>query len=79
MFSPLILRVHRNHVPWIIIAVCYVACMTLLLVIRWHLSRQNKIRDAQPYDATYDDVYIEKADAEGVMHKLKIDKVCANF
>ncbi|KAF8073573.1 MFS general substrate transporter [Lyophyllum atratum] len=63
----------RNHVPWIIIGVCYVSCMALMLIIRWHLSRENKRRDNEPVDHSYDDVYIEKT-VDGVTKKLKVDK-----
>ncbi|TFK61073.1 MFS general substrate transporter [Pluteus cervinus] len=64
----------RNHVPWIIIGICYASCMVLLLVIRWHLNRENKLRELEPPDNTYDDVYIEKVGDDGVVEKVKVDK-----
>ncbi|KZT19109.1 MFS general substrate transporter [Neolentinus lepideus HHB14362 ss-1] len=64
----------RNHVPWIIIGICYVICPTLLLVIRWVLARENKRRDAEPRDETYDEVYIESVDEKGNVVETKVDK-----
>ncbi|KAJ7100458.1 MFS general substrate transporter [Mycena epipterygia] len=67
----------RNHVPWIIIAVCYVSSMLLALAIRYLLVAENKRRDAEPvHDDGYDDVYIERLakDGSGIMEKVKIDK-----
>ena len=68
----------RNHVPWIIIGVCYVICMGLLLAIRYLLASENKRRDNEPVDTTYDDVYIEKIGPDGVVEKVKVDKVCSS-
>lgn len=65
----------RNHVPWIVIGVCYAACMVILLAIRWLLVTENKRRDAEPGDDTYDNVYIERMTKDGVMEKVKVDKV----
>ncbi|KAF4611626.1 hypothetical protein D9613_003985 [Agrocybe pediades] len=64
----------RNHVPWIIIGVCYLACMALLLIIRYLLSSENKRRDNEPIDDTYEDVYIERVGENGEMEKVKVDK-----
>ncbi|RDB14729.1 Thiamine pathway transporter THI73 [Hypsizygus marmoreus] len=63
----------RNHVPWIIIGVCYVSCIVLMLTIRWYLSRENKRRDEQPADHSHDNVYIERT-LNGVVEKVKVDK-----
>lgn len=49
--------------------------MGLLLVIRYHLSSENKRRDAELLDTTYDDVYIERMSKNGEMEKVKVDKV----
>ena len=65
----------RNHVPWIIIGICYVLCMSLLLTIRYVLSSENKRRDDEPIDGTYDDVYIEKLSKDGQTERIKVDKV----
>jgi len=64
----------RNHVPWIVIGVCYVVSIILLLIIRAHLVSENKRRDAEPIDTTYDDVYLEVKGSDGVMEKVKVDK-----
>lgn len=63
----------RNHVPWIIIGICYAVCMVLMLTIRWYLSRENKRRDAEPADHSYDNIYMERT-VDGVTEKVKVDK-----
>ncbi|KAJ3966735.1 MFS general substrate transporter [Lentinula raphanica] len=63
----------RNHVPWIVIGVCYVVSIILLMIIRAHLALENKRRDAEPLDTTYDDVYIELK-KDGVLEKVKVEK-----
>ena len=65
----------RNHIPWIIIGICYVCCMALLLIIRFILSSENKRRDQEPPDETYDDVYIDRIGKDGEVHKVKVEKV----
>lgn len=51
-----------------------------MFAIRYVLSAENKRRDAEPFDDTYDEVYIEKAIGEdGEMVKVKVDKVCPSF
>ena len=49
--------------------------MTLLLAIRYILSSENRRRDNEPIDDTYDDVYIEKVCNDGQMERIKVDKV----
>ena len=51
--------------------------MALLLVIRVLLARENRRRDAEPYDATYDGVYVELALADGTRVERKVEKVRA--
>ncbi|KAL0950628.1 hypothetical protein HGRIS_007418 [Hohenbuehelia grisea] len=63
----------RNHIPWIIIGICYVCCMAIMLAIRRLLASENKRRDQEPPDDTYDDVYIEKVTEKGTV-KVKVDK-----
>ncbi|KAG6919497.1 hypothetical protein DXG01_005086 [Tephrocybe rancida] len=63
----------RNHVPWIVIGVCYLACMALLIAIRWLLARENTERDNEPADTTHDVVYVERT-VDGVVEKVKVDK-----
>jgi len=64
----------RNHIPWIIIGICYAICMVLLLVIRYMLAAENKRRDGEPPDITYTDMYIERKDKNGQWEKVKVDK-----
>ncbi|KAF9049383.1 MFS general substrate transporter [Hymenopellis radicata] len=64
----------RNHVPWIIIGICYLCCMALLLGIRFLLNRENKRRDNEPSDDSFDDVYIERMTADGQREMVKVDK-----
>ncbi|KAI0305253.1 MFS general substrate transporter [Multifurca ochricompacta] len=64
----------RNHVPWIIIGICYVLCIALLFSIRVFLARENKRRDAEPQDDTYEDVYVVKMDGEGNRVEVKVSK-----
>ena len=64
-----------NHVPWIVIGVCDVACMALLFFIRVLLARENKRRDAEPPDYTFDDVYVVTIDKDGNRTEVKVPKV----
>ncbi|KAI0791142.1 MFS general substrate transporter [Abortiporus biennis] len=64
----------RNHIPWIVIGVCYVVCPLTLLVIRFILRAENRKRDAEPVDDTYDNVYIEVVNADGKKIQKKVDK-----
>ncbi|KIK50096.1 hypothetical protein GYMLUDRAFT_494487 [Collybiopsis luxurians FD-317 M1] len=64
----------RNHIPWTIIGISYGCCMILLLIIRAHLSRQNKLRDAEPHDNQYDNVYIERVSDDGSVYEVKVEK-----
>ncbi|KAI0759893.1 major facilitator superfamily domain-containing protein [Irpex lacteus] len=64
----------RNHIPWLIIGICYVTCAVLMLSIRWLLARENRLRDAEPVDETYDDVYIEVVTPDGKRVEKKVSK-----
>lgn len=64
-----------NRVPWLIIAICYVVCPILLLMIRGLLARENKLREAEPRDDAYDDMWIQVPDADGKLVSRRIDKV----
>ncbi|KAH9834565.1 MFS general substrate transporter [Rhodofomes roseus] len=64
----------RNHVPWTIIGLCYVACPLLLLLIRRTLASENKRRDLERPDETYNDVYIEIVDTNGIRVRKRVDK-----
>lgn len=65
----------RNHVPWAIITICTFMSGILILLLRFMLAAENKRRDAEPYDDTYDDVYIVTVDADGKSTEKKVDKV----
>ncbi|KAF9061384.1 hypothetical protein BDP27DRAFT_1235420 [Rhodocollybia butyracea] len=64
----------RNHVPWTIIGICYGCCMILLLLIRFHLVCQNKLRDPAPSSDEYSDVYIEHINDDGSIDEVKVEK-----
>ena len=49
-------------------------CMTLLLSIRILLARENRRRDAEPRDMTYDDVYVEVTLPDGTRVERKVEK-----
>ena len=66
---------YSNRVPWIIIGVCYVSCMILLFSIRVLLASENKRRDAEPLDETFNDVYIVTTDEGGNRTEIKVPKV----
>ncbi|PCH43306.1 MFS general substrate transporter [Wolfiporia cocos MD-104 SS10] len=66
--------VPRNHVPWTIIGICYVCCMFLLLAIRWLLASENRRRDREARDTTYDGVYVEVVLADGSRVERKVEK-----
>ena len=67
--------VSSNHVPWIIIGICFLLCMVLLFSIRVLLARENERRDAEPPDNSYDDVYVARIDEEGNRVEVKVSKV----
>jgi len=64
----------RNHVPWIIIGVCYVICPILLYILRIMMVAENKRRDQEPPDETYDNVYLKVTDENGEEVEVKVDK-----
>lgn len=53
--------------------------MTLLLIIRYVLSTENKRRDQEQLDDSYDDVYIERMGKDGQVERVKVDKVKKNL
>ena len=67
--------VASNHIPWIIIGICYVICPVLLIAIRYMLARENRKRDAEPVDEKYDDVYIEVVLPDWTRTERRVDKV----
>ena len=46
-----------------------------MLLQRWHLDRENKKRDQEPPDTTYDDVWVKVVDEDGQLIEKKVDKV----
>lgn len=64
----------RNHVPWSIIGMCYIACPIILLIIRRMLAAENRRRDVEPRDDTYDDVYITVFGQDGKAVEKKVDR-----
>lgn len=64
----------RNYVPWGVIAGCYTLCPLLMLLQRWHLARENKKRDQEPPDTTYDDVWVKVEDEKGNIIEKRVDK-----
>lgn len=65
----------RNHIPWAVIGICYLICPFLMLIIRYMLARENKKRDNEPHDDTYDDVWLKQTDADGKIVERRVDKV----
>jgi ACS family allantoate permease-like MFS transporter len=49
--------------------------MVLLFSIRLLLARENKRRDAEPPDDSYNDVYVARTDEEGNRVEVKVSKV----
>lgn len=49
-------------------------CMALLLAIRILLAHENRLRDAEPHDTRYDDVYVEVALPDGTRVERKVEK-----
>lgn len=74
--DPAIKIMCRNHVPWIVIGICYLICPFLLIVLRYMLRAENKRRDKEPHDTKYDDVYMTHIDEDGKAVERRVDKVC---
>jgi ACS family allantoate permease-like MFS transporter len=53
--------------------------MGLMFAIRVLFSRENKRRDAEPVDDTYDNVFLTKIDQDGKRVEMKVSKVCGPF
>ncbi|KAK0463735.1 major facilitator superfamily domain-containing protein [Desarmillaria tabescens] len=64
----------RNHVPWSLLAACNLASGILLLILRFMLATENKRRDMNRHDDTYDDVYVTHVNADGTTEERKVDK-----
>ena len=68
-----------NHVPWIIIGVSFLSCMLLMFFIRVLLARENKRRDMEPRDDSFDNAHIVRIDEDGNRIETKVSKVCVHF
>ncbi|SJL00803.1 related to permease of the major facilitator superfamily [Armillaria ostoyae] len=64
----------RNHVPWTLLAACNLASGILLLILRFMLATENKRRDANRHDGTYDEAYVTHVNADGTTEERKVDK-----
>jgi len=64
----------RNHVPWAIIAASIVTCAILILGLRYMLHSENKRREGEQRDETYDDVYLTQETKDGIQSEKRIDK-----
>jgi hypothetical protein len=58
-----------------VIAACYGVCPFILLAIRYILLKENKKRDAEEHDITYDNVFVEEKQSDGTVQMKKVDKV----
>ena len=67
--------IDRNHVPWSVIGLCYIACPLIMLTIRRMLAAENDRRKLEPPDETYNEVYIEVVDKDGGHARRRVDKV----
>jgi hypothetical protein len=61
-----------NRPPWALLATCMFVGAILLLLLRFLYAAENKRRDAEPRDETYDEVYISGDSEKG---GKKVDKV----
>jgi len=64
----------RNTVPWSVIAACFTICPFIFYSIRCLLDRENKRRDAEEHDDTYDNTFVEEKLDDGTVEMRKVDK-----
>ncbi|TBU35510.1 MFS general substrate transporter [Dichomitus squalens] len=64
----------RNHVPWLILSICWAVSAVLLLVTRFYFVYENTKRDREPRDTKYDEVYISQTQKDGTVVEKKVDK-----
>lgn len=70
----------RNHVPWLILSICWAVSALLLLATRAYLAWENARRERAGPDERYDDVYVTEKRADGSVVDKKVDKVrCVSF
>ena len=65
----------RNHVPWLILSICWAVSAVILLATRFYLAWENARRERETHDATYDEVYISETQVDGTVVEKKVDKV----
>jgi hypothetical protein len=70
-------RFYSNHVPWAILTACSFASALLLLLLRFMYATENKSRDTEQHDNTYDNVIVAITSVQGERTEKKVDKVCA--
>lgn len=62
----------RNHVPWTVICVCWAMSGFIMLLLRWYLARENRLREVEQaqFEVCERDVekemYLEDAKGEEV-------------
>ncbi|KAM6500306.1 Major facilitator superfamily domain containing protein [Amanita muscaria] len=64
----------RNQIPMAIISASDFASAMLLVLLSFILSRENKRRDREQRDETYDDAYVKKKSPDGTVVVVKVDK-----
>ncbi|PPQ93270.1 hypothetical protein CVT25_015268 [Psilocybe cyanescens] len=73
-FVPILTFRERNHVPWTIISACIGASFVLILTLRFMLHSENKRREAEKRDDSYDDVYFTEQLTDGTKKERKVDR-----
>ncbi|KAI0807659.1 MFS general substrate transporter [Fomes fomentarius] len=64
----------RNHIPWLILSICWAVSALILLALRVYLARENARREKEGPDTRYEDVYIEEKQSDGTVVEKKVDK-----
>ncbi|KAH9483910.1 putative transporter PB10D8.01 [Psilocybe cubensis] len=64
----------RNHVPWSIISACIGVSFVLILTLRFMLYSENKRRDAEKRDESYDNIYLTQELADGTQTEKRVDR-----
>ena len=59
--------------------VCYLTSLVLLFSIRVLLARENKRRDAEPPDNSFDDIHVVRINEDGKRTEVKVSKVRVHF
>lgn len=66
-------NIHRNHVPWAIITTTNLASAVTLLILRYLYSSENKRRDRETRDVTYDSAYLQDESGGKKVDKAFLD------